>query len=357
MVMRFKVLAVLALAAGLGLASAEAAPKGDPKAQAANVSGGRADAEAKARDAAYPWEKTLTRRTGVIDLPAASARLNMGEGYYFLGPEDSRKVIVDGWGNPPNQADNVLGMIFPKGMSPMDEGSWGAVVTWNPSGYVDDKDAKTADYTKILQALKDGEKDDNDARAKAGFKPIHLVGWAEPPSYDPAHHVVIWARQLESEGVQGLNYDVRVLGRKGVLSLNIVGAMSGLTEIRAAAQGVRDTAQFNAGERYADFKPGLDKTAGYGIAGLVAAGLGVAAVKKVGLIGVILLFAKKGIALIVAAFAGAGAWLRNLFGGGKGPKNKGGGDAPPSGGSGLNLGGEPPPPSPPPTNSGGDIVS
>jgi uncharacterized membrane-anchored protein len=326
--MRSRLLAVVALAVTLGLpAAGQAAPKAREEASAASV--------AKARDAAYPWEKTLTRRTGVIDLPGANARLNMGEGYYFLGPEDSRKVIVDGWGNPPGQADDVLGMIFPKGMSPMDNGSWGAVVTWNPSGYVDDKDAKTADYGKILQTLKDGEKDDNDARTKAGFKPIHLVGWAEPPSYDPAHHVVIWARQLESEGVQGLNYDVRVLGRKGVLSLNIVGSMEGLAAIRQAAQGVRDAAQFNGGDRYADFKPGLDKTAGYGIAGLVAAGLGVAAVKKVGLIGVILLFAKKGIAIIIAAFAGVGAWIRKAFGGGKGPGSKGGGSAPPIGGGDI----------------------
>ena len=60
------------------------------------------------------------------------------------------------------------------------------------------------------------------------------------------------------------------------------------------------------------------RMAGYGLAGLVAAGVGVAAAKNFGLIGLILLFAKKAWFLIVLPFAIAWRWLKRLFGGGAG---------------------------------------
>jgi uncharacterized membrane-anchored protein len=301
------------------------------------------------------WLKSLTPRTGRIDLPYAKAALNLGDGYYFLGPEDTRKVLVDAWSNPPATAQDVLGMIFPKQFSPIDQGSWGAVVTFDPSGYVKDDDARTADYNALIEKTHKAEGDINEKRKTAGFEPIHLVGWAEPPSYDAAHHVLIWARDIkfgEGKPVDTLNYDIRVLGRRGVLSLNAVASMNDLAAIHTAAAGIQQTAAFDTGEAYADYKPGLDKSAGYGLAGLVAAGIGVVALKKIGLIGIILLFAKKGFAVIIALFAGLGARFRKLFGF-KDKGDKGGGPPPPpSGGRTLNLGGEPPP-----SNPGGDIVS
>jgi len=70
-------------------------------------------------------------------------------------------------------------------------------------------------------------------------------------------------------------------------------------------------ADFDAGQRYADFNPSTDKLAAYGIAALVAGGIAA----KAGLfakLGVILLAAKKFIILAVAA---VGAALKKLFGG------------------------------------------
>jgi uncharacterized membrane-anchored protein len=93
----------------------------------------------------------------------------------------------------------------------------------------------------------------------------------------------------------------------------MITAMSKLDETRADAAKLARSADFTPGARYADFKSG-DDTAGYGIAGLVAAGLGVVAVKKLGLLAVLLVFAKKFLVLIVAAFAALGARFRKLFG-------------------------------------------
>jgi uncharacterized membrane-anchored protein len=166
-----------------------------------------------------------------------------------------------------------------------------------------------------LKQLQSGEDEINAKRKEEGYPAQHLVGWAQPPSYDAASHSVIWAQNIAFDGQadNSLNYDVRMLGRKGVLSLNMITAMSKLAETRADAETLARSADFTPGARYADFKSG-DDTAGYGIAGLVAAGLGVVAIKKLGLLAVILVFAKKFLVLIVAAFAALGARFRKLFG-------------------------------------------
>ncbi len=288
--------------------AADAPPKPDP-------------AEAAAEAKAEALLKSLNPRHGSVSLPAASAKLDLGDHYYFLDPGDSRKVIEDGWGNPKGSAEGVLGMVFPIGKTPLDSPGWGAVITWLPAGYVSDKDARATDYDKILKQLREGEDDDNKQRKKDGFREIHLVGWAQPPSYEQTAHTLIWARDLEAVGAKehDLNYDVRVLGRKGVLSLNVVAEMDQLADVRTAAESLRQVAVFDQGSRYADYKEGVDKRAAFGVGGLILAGAGLAVAQKAGLLAVGLLFLKKGFVVIAAAAAGVWAWLRRRFGGGKTP--------------------------------------
>ncbi|MFT4251989.1 MAG: DUF2167 domain-containing protein, partial [Caulobacter sp.] len=234
----------------------------------------------------------------------------------------ARRVLTEGWGNPPDAGEGVLGMILPTRFKPLDDDSWGVLVTYQDVGYVTDEDAKTTDYDKLLIDLRKGEDDENAAREKAGYPTIHLAGWAERPSYDAGKHVLIWARDLQIGGgeAHSLNYDIRVLGRKGVISLNAVAAPQALPELHAMAGRIAATAQFDQGSRYVDFKKGEDKVAEYGVAGLIAAGAGVAAAKKFGLLALLLAFGKKGFVLVVAAFGGLVTWLRNKFGGGGGGK-------------------------------------
>jgi uncharacterized membrane-anchored protein len=74
--------------------------------------------------------------------------------------------------------------------------SWGAVVTFDETGYVSDEDAASTDYDELLSAMQEGTREANAARADAGFGTIDLVGWAERPAYDPATHPVVWAQNL-----------------------------------------------------------------------------------------------------------------------------------------------------------------
>jgi uncharacterized membrane-anchored protein len=250
---------------------------------------------------------------GVVKLPAAKATLNLGDHYYFLAADDARRVLTEGWGNPAGASEDVLGLIFPKGKTFLDD-SWGAVVRYQNTFYVSDADARTANYDSVLKDLKAAADQENVERKKEGYPPLSLVGWAQQPTYAAQHHDLIWAREVAFADEQDhtLNYDVRHLGRAGVLSVNVISDMAHLGEIRGAAAELASTAEFEPGSRYQDYKTG-DKKARYGLAGLVAAGIGLGVAKQAGLLAGLVLLPKKGAVIIVAALAGAGNWLRRRF--------------------------------------------
>lgn len=289
----------------LGLVAAAPALPAAPPAPAENAAGDAAGARFRALlESLHPVD-------GQIRIPQAQAALALGKDYYFLPAEEAKRVLIEGWGNPPDSVTDVLGMVFPAGKTFADA-PWGAVVTFEKTGYVADSDAKTADYDAVLTQSRDNEEALNAERRKAGFGGQHLVGWAQQPSYDGARHALIWAREIRFDGEADntLNYDVRLLGRRGVLSLNMVAGMRQLPQVRAAAASFSKAAAFESGARYVDFDESVDEKAEYGLAGLVAAGVGVAAAKKFGLLALLLAFGKKFIVLIVAAFGGLVTWFR-----------------------------------------------
>ena len=257
------------------------------------------------------FEAQLGYQTGTVTLADGLATLRLPESFRFIGPESSKRLLTDAWGNPPGASEKVLGMLIPAGVSPLTADGWGIVISFDADGYVNDADAATIDYDKMMKEMQASEAADNEARKKAGFGAAHLVGWAEPPSYDPATHKMYWAKELAFEGndTHTLNYNIRILGRAGVLVLNAVSGMDRLAVIRGETQSVLSAVEFNEGHRYTDYLPGKDKAATYGIAGLVAgavaakAGLfkllwvGILAFKKVILVGIVAL----------------GAWIRRLF--------------------------------------------
>jgi uncharacterized membrane-anchored protein len=304
-------MAVLALPPAI---AARAAPPSAPKAPTSE-STAPAESETDAlRARVESIESRLHPQTGDIRLPGANAVLHLGQDYYFLPADEARLVITEGWGNPPDAVTNVLGIVFQSGRHFYEPDAWGAVITYSSSGYVSDDDAETADYTELLQQLQSGEAEDNQRRAAQGYPAQHLVGWAEQPAYNRATHSVVWAQNLQISGQSenSLNYDVRLLGRNGVLSLNMVTGMSQLAATRQAAHRFAAQAEFTPGNRYADHQSG-DRTAEYGVAGLVAAGVGVAVAQKVGFLAVALLFLKKVGIFIVAGIALLGGWLRRVF--------------------------------------------
>jgi uncharacterized membrane-anchored protein len=261
------------------------------------------------------FEAGLHKQSGDIAIPGANATLHLGDRYYFIPADEAATVLTKVWGNPPSATEGVLGVVIEKGKSIYDN-VWSAVVTYEDTGYVSDKNAKTEDYDKVEQQIRDGEADDNAQRQKEGYPAIHLVGWAQPPSYDPAQHSLIWARDLKfaDAPVDSLNYDVRLLGRKGVLSLNMLSTMNDLPNVRSAAADFGKAATFNPGSTYADYDASVDKTATYGLAGLVAAGAGIVIAKKLGFLAIALGLGKWILGGLAVAGATMRRWIARLFG-------------------------------------------
>lgn len=221
------------------------------------------------------WEKdfvaSLSPQYGTVELPNGVATLNLPDNYYYLSPSDSKRVLEEAWGNPPDDELNQ-GMILPSKYTPLDEASWAVTIDYSEEGYVSDEDANDIDYDDMLAEMKSDVEASNAARQSMGYEAIHLVGWASRPYYDAESHKLHWAKELNFEGSEQntLNYNIRALGRKGVLVLNFIASMDQLSEIQGSVDEVLAIASFNDGFRYDQFDPSIDKVAAYGIGALVA---------------------------------------------------------------------------------------
>jgi len=243
--------------------------------------------------------KSLDRRHGEIVLPNGVATLKVPENFYYLSPDDTEKVLVKVWGNPPGSKKQ--GMLFPAGMTPFDRDAWAVTIDYAEDGYVSDKDADKMDYDALLKQMQEAVQENNKQRKKQGYEPISLVGWAAKPYYDKASHKLYWAKEVKfgNDEVNTLNYNIRVLGRKGYLVLNFIAGMDQKPVIDSKIDGVLAMSSFNPGFRYGDFNPKLDKVAAYGIGGLVAG----AVLSKTGMFAAALLLLKKLWILLAAGIA------------------------------------------------------
>ncbi|WP_038488003.1 DUF2167 domain-containing protein [Janthinobacterium agaricidamnosum] len=246
----------------------------------------------------------LDFQKGKITLPGGLATLDLPANFRYLSPSDTERVLVDAWGNPPNAP--TLGMVVPAAISPLEADGWGVIVTYEKGGHVKDDDADSIQYDALLKDMQQAVLDNNSERKKQGYPGMRLVGWAEPPGYAKSTHKLYWAKELGIDGMDGhsLNYNVRVLGREGVLNLNAVAGMNQIVAIKTEMKQVTAFTEFTDGHRYADFDGSTDKVAEYGLAALVAGGVA----SKLGLFGKLLalLLAFKKIIFIGLAAAAAG---------------------------------------------------
>lgn len=247
--------------------------------------------------------ESLDYRQGVVTLPGGIVTLALPPDYYYLGPEDASAVLQRLWTNP---FGSELGMITPATHTPWDYGAWAADLYFEDIGFVSDDDAATIDYDELLEELKADVERGSVERVSQGFESMTLVGWAAPPHYDPSRRQLHWAQELNFGGSDHntLNYELRSLGRSGVLGTVFIADMEQLDQIRAALPEVMAMVSFTPGNRYADFDPSVDKVAALGIGGLI---LGKAA-SKAGLLAMALVFLKKfWFLLLIPLF-----WLKRL---------------------------------------------
>lgn len=199
-------------------------------------------------------------------------------------------------------------MILPENTTPFTDSSYAFIVSYDDMGYVKDDDAKDINYDDLMKDMQKDEEEVNKKRVAEGYPKIHLIGWAQKPFYDEKKKVLHWAKNIQfgDDETQTLNYEVRVLGRKGLLSLNAVASMHELPLVNKDINKVLEMASFKEGNTYADFNSGTDKVAAYTIGALVAGKV----LAKVGFWAMILKFGKFIIAGIATVFYGIRKWLQ-----------------------------------------------
>jgi uncharacterized membrane-anchored protein len=232
------------------------------------------------------------------------ATVNVPEGYVFLDAKATRKFLVEGQNIP---AGDELGAIFRP--LPNDD-YWFAVFSYDETGHVDDSDKNGIDADALMKSMKEGNRRGNVEREKRGWETLDLDGWQQKPYYDLSTHNLTWSTIVSSGGgSKAVNHSVRLLGRTGTMSVQLV---SGQDAIDAATLEFNDVLRgysYNSGKRYAEFTKG-DKLAGYGLTALIAGGAGAAAVKS----GLLQKFWKLIVFAVVAVGAAAKKFLAALFG-------------------------------------------
>lgn len=250
-------------------------------------------------------ERTLRYDSGTISLGDNLATLVVPEGYKYLNPEQSDYVLTELWGNPPAP---TMGLIFPEEDTYYSM-TYAIELSYEEMGYVEDDDANDIDYDDLLEEMQESAEEDNEARIAQGYQPIELLGWASPPYYDAEEKKLHWAKSLRfgQDSMPTLNYNIRVLGRKGVLVMNYISDIDQLENIKQEMPAILNSVSFNTGNHYSDFDPSIDEIAAVGIGGLIA---GKVLMKS----GVLVLLAKFWKVIALAAVAAFGVLKRFVFG-------------------------------------------
>ena len=224
-----------------------------------------------------------------------TAQVKVPEGFLFAGANDTR-VIMEANQNPVTGRE--MGFVAPAGED------WFAVFEFDDVGYVKDDDKDSLDADALLESIKQGTDAGNKERMKRGWATMTIVGWEQPPRYNDLTHNLEWAIRAQSEGLPVVNHNTRLLGRGGVMEVTLVCDPATLNETLPKFKKMLEGFEFQSGHKYAEFRAG-DRTAAYGLTGLIVGG-GTAALVKTG--------AFKWIwKALVAAGIGVAALVKKLF--------------------------------------------
>ncbi|MDQ5933098.1 MAG: hypothetical protein QG574_382 [Cyanobacteriota bacterium erpe_2018_sw_21hr_WHONDRS-SW48-000092_B_bin.40] len=267
---------------------------------------GKADSETKEQTV------VLGDKLAVVKLPKE---------FRFVEPERAIAFLKE----QGSSGEGVLGIIAPRKDSP---DMYFIVCRYEDCGYVTEDDADKINANDLLNTFKEANKEQNEERIAQKIQPYYVGGWAEKPRYDKASHQMIWAievKEVDSADAPAdtINYNTRMLGRRGVLSMNLVVSPKELELGKQKVATLLQNVKFNKGQTYAEYVAGTDKAAGYGLAGLILGGGAMAAAAKFGIFGAlwkwglgILLVLKK---FIIIGIVGVVALVSKLFKGkGKG---------------------------------------
>jgi uncharacterized membrane-anchored protein len=259
------------------------------------------------RFSAIQWQQGPTTAT-----IGTMAEIVVPQGYQFASANDAQ-TLLELYGNPRNPS--ILGALVPLA----DDADWTLIFKFDEIGYVKDADKESIDAEAILSSFQAGLPDMNRSRRAIGAAECSSISWMEKPFYDPQTNNLTWALRLGFDEGDSVNYDIRILGRYGVMEATVLDSPETYAKSIPTVKEVLTGFSFSESNKYSEWKQG-DKVAAYGLTGLVAGG-GLAMAAKTGLLGKIgLLLAKGGKAIILAVVVLAGGLMsivKRIFGGGE----------------------------------------
>jgi len=219
------------------------------------------------------------------------AQIKIPEGYIGTGPEGTRRILELSH-NPTDGGE--LAMLTAAG--PM---RWWIDFRFEDCGYVKDDEKAELDADAILKAIGKGIDAGNLQRKSRGWEELTLIGWEVPPKYNESTHNLEWATRLRAKGGDSINYNCRVLGRHGVMHVNLVCDPDVMQETLPEFEKLIGGFSYIGGESYAEFRSG-DKVAEYGLTALIAGGA-LAAGLKFGILQKLWKFIVIGVVAVVGA--------------------------------------------------------
>ncbi|MCX6869124.1 MAG: DUF2167 domain-containing protein [Verrucomicrobia bacterium] len=239
------------------------------------------------------------------------ATLKIPKGFRFLEAKGAQEFLKKTGNRPSGQETGLL-------MHTQDE--WWVILEFEEIGYVKDDEKKELDADKLIASYRQGSESMNEARQERGTPPIRIVGWHVAPNYNDITKNLEWSVEAESGGEKFVNYNVRLLGRKGVTKVTLIEDRTHVDATLPLFREILRSHQYSSGESYAEYRQG-DRIAQYGLGALVLGGAAAAAA-KFGLFAPLILFIKKAWKVVAAAVVGAVMWIKNWITGRN--KNEGG---------------------------------
>jgi uncharacterized membrane-anchored protein len=183
------------------------------------------------------------------------------------------------------------------------------VFDYTPSGYVTSTDWTDVDPLAFLDQIKKNTEIGNRNRRSRGLTELHVTGWVQQPSLNPDTHTVSWV--ISASGDDGSNIVNAIALKLGRYGYERIVLIDGADRLSTAVQNllfIANSHRFDAGSRYDDYVSGQDRSAEYGVAGLVAGVLGVKLLKVAAAGGLLLIFKKAAWIILLPVF-----WLWRLI--------------------------------------------
>ncbi|MGA9520990.1 MAG: DUF2167 domain-containing protein [Myxococcaceae bacterium] len=265
-----------------------------------------APAEDAQQEALTPEQEQAARRAALEELGfkpgpmkakvGPQADMEVPEGFLYTDASGS-KTFLEATRNIPSGRE--VATLF------HEKDGFFIIFEFNPVGYVKDDDKDELDADAMLESLREGQREANKILERRGDSTLTVAGWHTTPHYDEASHNLEWGTLLHaSDGNSSVNYNVRLLGRRGIMEAALVADPEQMGAALPELRNVLTRFAFNQGEDYASFRAG-DKVAEYGLAALVTGGAVAVAAKS----GLLARFGK----FILIGLVAIGAAVKRLF--------------------------------------------